>query len=229
MDPDVRWLKAGVVDIRERLHPAPTSVVVDANVLFFVYYDFTDLAAVGGRAPQTYQNDQYPAWWKTVTNSRTSLCVAGVTLAELTNLIERAELEILWRTDPVRPVLDSENPGAPFSPRFIKTVRYHYREQLQGIREEVEAILESLKKSVNILPQIGEDETALARALKEWVASTADFGDAALVAAAKRAGMPRILSDDADLASFEGITLYTANAKAVHSAREAGKLIRYRG
>jgi hypothetical protein len=55
--------------------------------------------------------------------------------------------------------------------------------------------------------------------------SAGDFGDAALVAAAKRAGMPRIISDDADLITFNGITLYTANQRAIDAASRSGTLI----
>jgi len=58
-----------------------------------------------------------------------------------------------------------------------------------------------------------------------WVESTADFGDAHLVATAKGAGIANILSDDADLITFEGIAVYTANQTAIGAAQASGKLI----
>ena len=78
---------------------------------------------------------------------------------------------------------------------------------------------------MEILPQVGRDGDFFTGAVKEWLPSTSDFSDAILVAAAKRAGIPRIVSDDADLISFEGITVYTANRNAIESALAAGKLI----
>ncbi len=46
----------------------------------------------------------------------------------------------------------------------------------------------------------------------------------ALVATAKQRGVPFILSDDMDLATFAASTLDTANPKTIDAARIAGKL-----
>jgi hypothetical protein len=46
-----------------------------------------------------------------------------------------------------------------------------------------------------------------------------------MVANAKRAATPFVLSDDKDIATFAGITLYTANRGAINAARDAGKLV----
>ncbi len=45
------------------------------------------------------------------------------------------------------------------------------------------------------------------------------------MATAKSAGIAKILSDDADLISFEGIVVYTANQTAIGAAQASGKLI----
>ena len=45
------------------------------------------------------------------------------------------------------------------------------------------------------------------------------------MATAKRAGIANILSDDADLISFEGIVVYTANQTAIGAAQASGRLI----
>lgn len=222
----MEWVKAEVVDIRDRSLPLPRSVVADANVLYIIHYDFTDLASAGGRPPTRHQNRHYPAWWKRAAADGVTLCTSGPSLFEFVHLIERTELEIVWRMDPSSPELDPDSPGQDFSAKYAKVVRYLYHEHLQTLREGVETTLQSLKKNVHVLPQVGQDEQAVSLAVREWVTSTADFGDAALVATAKRAGMPRIVSDDSDLVSFGGITLYTANQKALDAAGQAGKLIR---
>ena len=105
------------------------------------------------------------------------------------------------------------------------TVRYHYHGQIKSIRECVQTALDSARKNVAILPRVGQDEVALNRAIRAWVESAADFGDAHLVATATGAGIANIVSDDAELISFEGLTSYTANKNAIDAAQSAGKLL----
>jgi len=218
-------VKAEVVDIRNRKSNLPRRVVADANVLYVINYDVTGLAAAGGRVPPSYQTRHYPAWWKLAARGGVELCTVASCLAEFAHIVERTELENIWRTDPNRPELDPNRPGQDFSPKYTKTVRNHYRGQIKPIREGVETTLASTRKSVNILPRVGQDEVALNRAIQVWVESAADFGDAHLVATAKGAGIANILSDDADLITFEGIVVYTANQTAIAAAQASGKLI----
>ena len=154
------------------------------------------------------------------------ICTATTCLAEFAHIVERTELEILWRTDPTHPELDPRNPGQDYSAKYAKTIRYHYTSQLEMIRSGVETMLQSVRKTVEFLPQVGKAADIFAAAVKEWLPSTSDFSDSILVAAAKRAGIPRIISDDADLISFEGITVYTANRNAIEAASNAGRLVR---
>jgi len=218
-------VKAEVVDIRNRKSNLPRRVVADANVLYVINYDVTGLAAAGGRVPPSYQTRHYPAWWKLAARGGVELCTVASCLAEFAHIVERTELENIWRTDPNRPELDPNRPGQDFSPKYTKTVRNHYHGQIKPIREGVETTLASTRKSVNILPRVGQDEAALNRAIQVWVESAADFGDAHLVATAKGAGIANILSDDADLITFEGIVVYTANQTAIGAAQASGKLI----
>jgi hypothetical protein len=218
-------VKAEVVDIRNSKSDLPKRVVADANVLYVINFDFTILAASGGRLPPSYQTWHYPAWWKRAAQAGVELRTAASCLAEIAHIVERTELENLRRTDPNRPELDPNRPGQDFSPRYTKTVRYHYHGQVKPIREGVETTLASTRKNVNILPRVGQDDAALNRAIQLWVESAADFGDANLVATAKSAGIANILSDDADLITFEGIVVYTANQTAIRAAQASGKLI----
>ena len=143
-------VKAEVVDIRNRKSNLPRRVVADANVLYVINYDFTGLAAAGGRVPPSYQTRHYPAWWKRTTEGGVELCTAASCLAEFAHIVERTELENLWRTDPNRPELDPNRPGQDFSPKYTKTVRNHYHGQIKPIREGVETTLASTRKNVNI-------------------------------------------------------------------------------
>jgi|GEM_PF-1247381 len=219
------FVKAWVVDIRDSDATMPRRVVVDANILYFVYYDSAALTSVGGKGPAHYQATVYPRWWSHAVSKKVELCTAMTCLAEFAHIVERTELELLWRMDPVRPELDPANPSQDYTPRYAKTVRYLYANQLEMIRLEVETSLLSLRKTVELLPKVGQDADIFAGAVKEWLPAISDFSDAILVAAAKRVGIFQIISDDADLITFEGITVYTANRNAIESASAAGKLI----
>lgn len=218
-------IRAQIVDIRSDGVALPRSVVADANILYFLHYNPASLSSAGGRPPAYYQRSVYPHWWSRAASGGVLLTTATSCLAEFVHIVERTELEILWRTDPAQPELDPTKPGQPYSAKYAKAVRYLYFAQLEAIRSAVETTLQSVRKSVELLPQVGKDTDNFSLALKEWLPSSCDFSDALLVAAAKRAGIPRIISDDADLLSFEGITVYTANQNAIAAASSATKLV----
>jgi predicted nucleic-acid-binding protein len=155
-----------------------------------------------------------------------TLCSTATAFAEFVHLVERMELQCEWVTDPNQPELDPENPGQPFSPKYVKNVRYHYRDRLAAIRANVETYLHSARRNVELLPAINSNVDPFTATVQTWRSSTADISDAVLVAEAKRAGVPNIVSDDADFVSFEGIHLYSANPAVIAVASQSNKLIR---
>ncbi len=218
-------VKSQVIDIRSRADSCHRTVVADANVLYYVNYDFRALASAGVELPLHYQTKFYPKWWTRAIGAGITLCSTATALAEFVHLVERMELQSLWVTDPHRPELDPHNPGQQFSPKYVKMLRSHYHDRLPVIRTNVETVLRSAQKAVAILPGLGSDADRFEATVREWMSSTADIGDATLVAEAKRAGLPHIISDDADFVSFDGITLYTANDNAVAAAAQSNTLI----
>ncbi len=222
-------VKAQVIDIRSTTETFPRTVVADANVLYFVYYDFTSLSDAGVGMPSSNQQQSYSKWWAQALNRHVTLCSTATTFAEFVQLVERVELQCYWVTDPNHPELDPNNPGQPFSPKYVKKLRYHYSDRLSAIRTNVETYLQSARRNVELLPAASGNVDAFSATVQTWRSSTADIGDAALVAEAKRAGAPHIISDDADFVSFEGIHLYSANPAVVAAASQSNKLTRSDG
>jgi hypothetical protein len=218
-------VKASVVDIRKGGARYPRTVVADANVLYFIYYDFTTLTNAGVTLPLHYQRQHYPKWWKRAKEQGVTLCSSGTSLSEFVQLVERMELQSLWVTDPQRPELDPENPGQAFSPRFAKKLRYHYHDRLSRVRADAMTVLRFVQKDVEILPRLRKDTDAFVDMTQAWQSSFADIGDAAMVSEARRAGLVHIVSDDADLLTFDGITLFTANQHAIDAAARSKTLI----
>jgi hypothetical protein len=218
-------VKAEVVDIRGNTASFPRTVVADANVLYFIYYDFASLAAAGAAVPPHRQRQPYHKWWTQALNCQVTLCSTGSAFSEFVHLVERMELQSEWITDPHRPELDPDNPGQPFSPKYVKNLRYHYRDRLPAIRANAETYLASARKTVELLPEITKGVDTFNATIRAWCSSTADIRDAELVTEAKRAGVSHIVSDDADFVSFDGIRLYSANSAAVAAASESKKLV----
>ena len=118
------FVKARVVDIRPAGTMLPASVVADANIIYFIHYDSAALVSAGGKPPAPYQLNYYPRWWGRAVSKGVVLCTATNCLAEFAHVVERMELEFLWRTDPSLPELDPANPGQDYSARYAKAVRY---------------------------------------------------------------------------------------------------------
>src|SRR5262249_26140067 len=94
---------------------------------------------------------------------------------------------------------------------------------LKAIRERCRKFLESVAKTISILPFLANSEKEYEAAVENWFASAGDVGDSTLVAETKAVVAPNILSDDFDLVTFNAITVSTANAGAVDAAKDANK------
>ncbi|MHC5537101.1 hypothetical protein ACYOEI_02555 [Singulisphaera rosea] len=107
-----------------------------------------------------------------------------------------------------------------------KEFRYNEQLNLTELRDRVRVLTESAKRSLRLVffPKSSPD-SAFNLTLKEWIGSHADWFDSSLGRAAVGANICHILSDDQDMATLSGITLYTANRNTVIAAGDAGKLI----
>lgn len=211
-------VKARVVDITSPRAPLPKCAVIDANVLYFVFYpNFDQLRAAGGQQP--YQAPNYQRWWKRAAGSTTRFFASPQSFGEFLRTVEYAELEALWLTDSNTPS------GERFSPIKCKESRYANLTRLSSIRSKALATLASARKTVELLPKLGTAEQEIERCATEWNNSTGDFGDAVLVANGKFVRYTDVVSDDVDLLTFDGITVHTANRKAINAAQDAGKLV----
>lgn len=218
---DKDFVRAKVVDIRRPGRQPPSQAAVDASVLYFLYYpNFTALSAAGGRLPLPYQLQDYARWFAAALRGGTSFYAHPMTCGEFARAAEYAELEAFWVSSPTRPS------GQAFSPNVCKQVRYAQPPAfLAGVRRRAEGYVRSMRKVVGLLPLRPAAEDERDEQMKEWLSSAGDFGDAALVAGAKYARVPHVLADDIDLLTFDAITVYTANQRAIAAARAAGALL----
>jgi hypothetical protein len=203
-------IKAKLVDITSQACDVPGQMVVDANVLYLWYYpNFDQLDEVNADRPKPWQRREYPRFLKKLLNTNVKLYTSAFTLAEVATTAEVAELQYLWLTDPNQSKMD----------RFkAKTARLTYANQIAEIRRRVDDVLANVTKSVALLPKPASMDREVEEARTLWRQSAGDFGDAMLVTAARRVPITAVLSDDADLLSFSGVTLYTANRAAIEAS-----------
>jgi hypothetical protein len=203
-------IKAKLVDIISAACDLPGQMVVDANVLYLWFYpNFDQLEAVNADRPTTRQRREYPKCLKRLLEAKVQLYTSAFTMAEVATTAEVAELQYLWLSDP------NQSKTASFKP---KAARMAYARELATIRERVDQVLARVSKSVALLPKPASMDREVEEARALWRQSAGDFGDAMLVTAARRVPILTVLSDDADLLSFEGLTLYTANKNAIEAS-----------
>jgi hypothetical protein len=219
-------VRAQVVDISVKSPRLPPQIVCDTQILYWQFYpSFAALAAAGGSAPSIYQTRLYPRYFTLLCQSKVPTLTSSANLGELVRLIERAELEAHCLADPQDPFRVRAASQSAFTTRVCKDARYRYANELPRIRRKVCTVLASVKKALAVLPAISDAENEYTHALSEWHGCAADYVDALTVTLAKSQRISAILSDDLDFATVSGITLFTANATVVSSARIAGKLL----
>jgi hypothetical protein len=209
-----RMVKASVVDITRPIALYPKRITIDAQVLYFIHYpNFAHLEQIGVQIPTAFKTAAYGKFIKQAVAAQTNLTTACITFTELIRTIEHAELELLFLTDP--------NASGDFR---RKEARYRYAANLQVTRGKVLTIVNVVRKTVDVLPMHKFGSQEFTDAAQKWEPSLTDFPDATLVATASQQAIYDILSDDQDLVSIEGITVYTANKTAVNAAHAANKL-----
>jgi hypothetical protein len=125
-------VQADVIDIRKAGAAIPSDLVVDANVLYWVFYgNFPSLSYAGGRLPLSYQLADYPRYWQRATGAGTRFHAIAAALGEFATTAEYAELEAIWLTDSPRPHSRQAPMNAPvdaeeceyWSPRCLRLKR----------------------------------------------------------------------------------------------------------
>ena len=189
----------------------PNRLAVDANVLAFVFYAGPAPGYMGTRHEKMAA--VYAPFLQPFVLAKT-LYTDPFNLAELAGVAERYELERRFL------LVDTK---LNFN---VKRARYKFADELPQIRGKAQTVSASAGKNLTLLPRHQAGTTPeMNENVAEWLQCTADFGDAVLVAAAKRQGIRDICSDDGDLITCPGITVYTANRDAIGTARQAGKLL----
>lgn len=204
-------MAAEVIDIRKAPTIKDKRILFDTNILYFIYYDkYTSYEILHARSSD-YKLKFYEKFYKKLLDSHIDLYICKTNLYQFINLIEDSELKILY----------SERSGSSQVRGSWKLKKKHYRdafeEEWRKIQKNVWSYCEKMKKGFNVLESKLSFKDKFNYVFSEWKNSKAGFFDALIVSEAKENGINAFLSDDADFASFERITLYTANNLIIDS------------
>lgn len=198
---------AEVVNIRtlnlNELAPELT-FAVDTNILLFRYYNRLSRVITPTSA---YQLEYYPTFIDLLFENQYELCTTVINLAEYCSVIERKEFEIYRR-------------ARGNSHIFFKTFRNNHR-QREAYQRRVRNGLEAITHDMTSVFQITQTQEGILNFSQAISSMKCDVSDFTFIEYLKSIGVTHIISDDGDLATIDGITLYTANLQALNHTDEA--------
>jgi predicted nucleic acid-binding protein len=205
-------VQAEVVNINVDTPRAEDVFMVDTNVWYWLTYSKASQCA---RPPAYYQISKYPSYTNSALRAGARIFQSGLSLAELSHLIEKAEYEIFSKANPA--IFPNPN-------QFDKNFRHdRARERVQAVSEiqAAWALVNSLAEPLTITIDSPMTTTALNRLQTAKV----DGYDLFILESMRIHGVRQIITDDGDFVTVPGIQVFTANRNVLEAARDQGKLI----
>ena len=196
-------VQADVIDINADTPKAADSFLIDTNVWYWLTYSKASQNAL------PYQISDYPAYANAALGAGARILQSGLSLAELTHLIEKAEREI-------------------FQAANGWIAAKEYRHNFVGERAHVVAEVQAACGLVTTLAEpltMAIDAATSAAALNRLRTEKVDGYDLFILESMRINGVVQIITDDGDFATVPGIQVFTANRKVIQSAGVQGKLV----
>ncbi len=206
-------IEAAVVDITTDTPKAGDAFMVDTNVWYWLTYS---RASQSARPPANYQTSHYPNYTNAALGSGARIFQSGLSLAELTHLIEKAEYEIFAQANPAI----FPNPS-----KFDKNFRHDRLHEHKQAVSEIEAAWAQVTSLAEPLTITIDSPTATA-ALTRLQTEKVDGYDLFILESMKNNSVVQVITDDGDYAAVPGIQVFTANRNVIQAARIQGKLLR---
>lgn len=196
-------VQAEVIDLGKDTPKDTDIFLVDSNVWFWLAYPNA------GNSGITYQLSDYPNYVNRALAAGAKILRSGLSLAELSHLIEKTEREIYAKA---------------ICPISTKEYRHNQPSERTRIASEVRAAWGSVKSLATPLAETMDDPTTNA-ALLRFQTQPLDGYDLFLIYAMERNGVTQIITDDGDYCTVPGIQVYTSNHSVLKTATTQGKLL----
>jgi hypothetical protein len=203
-------VKANVINIKTDRPQKDDRFLLDTNVLYWVTYHRSDLT---DRAPSSVQATQYPAYVKSALQANSTLYWSSLSIAELTTLIERSEYDIFCKNNQI---------SEKFS---LKDYRHGYpKERIDQVLPEIKAAWNSVQGIGKCIDSLVTQDT-ISQSILDFNNQSVDGYDSLILNALQTSNITQIITDDIDFITVPGVTIFTANFKALSAAKSQNKLI----
>ncbi len=198
-------IQAEIVDITIDSPKEDDVFLVDTNVWYWMTYT---RASLSDRPPAQYQTTNYPGYTNAALAAGARMYQSGLSLAELTHLIEKAEREIYEKTNrQARP----------------KEYRHNFPAERARVIAEIQSAWGQVVTLANPLAATIDGQTTEA-ALTRLETEKVDGYDLFILESMKIHGVVQVITDDGDFVAVSGIQVFTANRNVIAAARNQGKL-----
>jgi predicted nucleic acid-binding protein len=192
---------AEVVNITTDSPKADDVFLVDTNVWYWMTYPNAT-----SYVPSQLAN--YPGYLNKALAADSKIHHSGLSLAELSHLIEKTEREIYERSNgTIRP----------------KEYRHNLSGERSRVASEIKAAWCQVVSLADPLAVTIDDITATA-ALNRLQTEKLDGYDLFILESMKNHGVIQVITDDGDFATVSGIQVFTANRNVIVAAKNQGKL-----
>ena len=198
-------VQAEVVDITSDTPSVEDAYLVDTNVWYWLTYP-----KATSHTPRHISD--YPGYLNRALGASAKIYHSGLTLAELSHVIEKNELEIYERK----------------SCSNIRITTKEFRHNHTGQRGRVVSEVEAAWVQVASLAEpltITIDSLMATAALNRLQAEKVDGYDLFILESMRSHGVVQIITDDGDFSTVPGIRVFTANRSVIQSARAQGRLV----
>lgn len=199
-------VQADVVDITTDTPKAADKFLVDTNVWYWMTYTRASLCF---NRPKIYQTSNYPKYTNAALAAGAKIFQSGLSFAELTHLIEKAEREIYEATN-----------------GEIRTKEYRHNliDERRRIVREVNASWAQVSHLAEPL-ELTIDAAATSAALNRFKTEKLDGYDLFFLESMSNYGVVQVITDDGDFCTVPGIQVFTANRSVINAARNQGRII----
>ena len=200
-------VKADISNITQHTPRKDDRFLVDTNVLFWWFYP----GALDVR--ELRKRDNYTNYLKKLRNAKSKLCYTSASLIEIANVVEKT----LY--DQYKLTLAAGN-----QPASRKEFRHSYDDEREELIDTVDAMWESIEKIAHCL-----DTTLTLKTNHHLLTSfmgdyRLDSYDYLYLQTMHDNHITRIITDDGDFSTIDGIEMYTDNTNIIEQAREQDRL-----
>ncbi len=196
-------VRAEVIDITTDTPKPGDAFLVDTNVWYWLTYP-NATSFIPNRL------SDYPFYLNNALGVNSKVHHTGLTLAELSHIIEKTEREIYERS-----IRSSVKP---------KEFRHNLTGQRIRVVSEIQAAWGQVTSLAEPLPITIDTPTASA-ALARLQSEKVDGYDLFILESMKNHGVVQVITDDGDFATVPGIQIFTANRNVIQAAKAQGKFL----